>query len=582
MNKGPASGAGKVFEKPKDFKGTFKRLVFYFKPYKVAFILIFIFTIVSTILTVFTPKILGNATTTIFNSVTKHQPIDFDALLKILIFLVLINVFSSMFSYLSQYMISSYSQKVIFDIRSDINNKLTKLPLKYYDSTSFGDFISRVTNDVDNISTSLQQGLITFISSLITIISVVIMMFYISFYMTVIAILTLPLSIFATKAIVKRSQKYFKQKQAILGSMNGHIEETFSSITTVKSYNKEEDVLKEFDEFNDSLKHKSIMSDFLSSVIMPVMTFVSNIGYVLVSIVGAILMIKGKITIGNIQAFLEYTRRFGMPISQVASISNLVQSTIASAERIFEMLDEEELDASFTEKMPEDLKGNIKFDHVKFGYTKEVLMQDVSLEVKQGETVAVIGPTGAGKTTLVNLLMRFYDVDSGKITIDGIDNKKVDRADLRSRFGMVLQDTWLFNGTIYDNIAYSRENATKEEVIRASKIAKAHHFIMTWAHGYDTLINEEASNISAGEKQLITIARAVLADPKVLILDEATSSVDTRTELLIKKGLDNLSKDKTTFIIAHRLSTIKNADKVILMKDGNIVKVGSYEEVVGS
>ncbi len=567
--------------KPKNMKLSFKRLLTYFKPYRLAFSLIMLLSIASTILMIFTPKILGSATTAIYDGLKSGSSIDFEKLGKILLFLIVINVASAMLMFVAQFFIASYSQKIIFDLRMEVNNKLEKLPLKYYDSNSFGDIISRVTNDIDNISNMLRNGLTQFISASVLIVGVIYMMFSISFYMTIIAILTLPLSIFATKLVVGKSQKYFKQKQDILGRLNGHIEETFSSLITIKSYNKEADILNEFTDLNKDLAHKGIMSSFLSSVIMPVMTFISNFGYVLVSIVGAILFMKGSISIGNIQAFLQYTRQFGRPISQVASISNLLQSTIASAERLFELLDEEELDLSYSKTLPADLNGNIKFDHIKFGYTEKLLMKDISLEIKSGETIAVIGPTGAGKTTLVNLLMRFYDVNDGIITVDGIDIRDVERAELRRQFGMVLQDTWLFNGSIYENIAYSKEGASREEVMKAAKIAKAHHFIMTQAKGYDTIINEEASNISAGQKQLITIARAVLADPNILILDEATSSVDTRTETLIKKGLDNLSKGKTTFIIAHRLSTIKNADKVILMKNGNIEKMGSYEEVLG-
>ncbi len=570
----------KKSNKPLHFKATFKRLLTYFKPYRIAFIVIFTFIIVSTILSVFTPKLLGSVTTSIYESIKNDNAIDFHYLSKILIVLVILNMVSGLFYYVAQFMISSYAQKIILNLRMDVNEKLTRLPLTYYDKTSFGDFISRVTNDIGNVSSAFQESLTTFISSIVLIISILMMMIWINIYMTLVALLTLPVSMILAKIVVNKSQTYFKQKQSILGSLNGHVEETFSSLTTIKAFYKEEDSIDRFGELNNKLATTSIMAGFLSSVIMPLMRFVSNIGYVLLSVLGVILLLNGKIAIGNIQAFLDYSRRFNMPVSQVASISNLIQSTIASAERVFEVLDEEELDFSYTRKLPHDLKGNIRFNHVTFGYNEKTLMKDISLEVNSGETVAVIGPTGAGKTTLINLLMRFYDVQGGSITIDEVNIKDVDRADLRHQFGMVLQDTWLFKGTIYENIAYSKRNATKEEVIHAAKIAKAHHFIMTQPKGYDTIINEEASNISAGQKQLITIARAVLAKPKILILDEATSSVDTRTELLIKKGLDNLSKDKTTFIIAHRLSTIKNATKVILMEHGSIVKVGTYQTVV--
>ncbi len=566
--------------KPLNFKGTLKRLLTYFKPFRIAFIVIFSFVIISTILSVFTPKLLGSVTTSIYDSFRNGKAIDFDYIRNMLVFLIVLNIASGVFLYVAHFMIASYSQKILFNIRMDINEKLAKLPLKYYDTTNFGDFISRVTNDVGTISNALQESLVSFISSVVLIISILIMMIWINIYMTLIVLLTLPASMFLAKFVVSKSQQYFKEKQHILGELNGHVEESLSSITTIKSFNKEDDSLDTFDGLNNNYAKTSIMASFLSSIIMPLMRFVSNIGYVLLSVLGVILLLNGKIAIGNIQAFLDYSRRFNMPVSQIASISSLIQSTIASAERIFEVLDEEELDFSVSRELPSTLKGDIKFEHVQFGYTEKMLMKDINLEVKDGETVAIIGHTGAGKTTLINLLMRFYDVDAGAITIDGINIKDVDRAKLRRQFGMVLQDTWLFNGTIYDNIAYSNQNATKEEVIKAAKIAKAHHFIMTQPKGYDTIINEEASNISAGQKQLITIARAVLAKPKILILDEATSSVDTRTEVLIKKGLDNLSKDKTTFIIAHRLSTIKNATKVILMEHGDIVKVGTYKTVV--
>ncbi len=566
--------------KPLQFKATFKRLLLYFKPYKLAFTIIFTFITISTILSVFTPKLLGSVTTSIYESIKTGKAIDFSYLSKILISLVALNIISGLFYYIAQFMISSYAQKIIFRIRMDLNDKLTRLPLKYYDKTNFGDFISRVTNDIGNISNAFQESLTTFLSSIVLIISILVMMIWINFYMTLVALLTLPASMFLAKFVVGKSQKYFKEKQSILGNLNGHVEETFSSLTTLKAFNKEADSLDKFGTLNNKLAKTSVMASFLSSIIMPLMRFISNIGYVLLSVLGVVLLLNGKISIGNIQAFLDYTRRFNMPVSQVASISNLIQSTIASAERVFEVLDEEELDFSSTKELPSDLKGDIKFEHVKFGYTDKVLMEDINLEVNSGQSIAVIGPTGAGKTTLINLLMRFYDVNSGSITIDGINIKDVDRSDLRRQFGMVLQDTWLFNGTIYENIAYSNQNATKDEVVEAAKLAKAHHFIMTQPKGYDTVINEEASNISAGQKQLITIARAVLAKPKILILDEATSSVDTRTEVLIKKGLENLSRNKTTFIIAHRLSTIKNAEKVILMENGDIVKVGTYESVV--
>lgn len=489
---------------------------------------------------------------------------------------------SALFSYFQQYIMASVAQKTVFDLRRDVNDKLTRLPLKYYDARTHGETLSRVTNDVDNISSTLQQSLTQLITAVLTIIGVIIMMLRISPLMTLIAVLTLPLSVVAITSIAKRSQKQFIRQQKELGQLNGHVEEMYTGHKVIKAFGRERKSLQQFEEINERLYEAGWKAQFISGVIMPIMSFIGNIGYVLVAVVGGILVTKGTIKVGEIQAFIQYSRQFTMPITQTANIANIIQSTVASAERVFEILDEEEEVAE--EKKPvvlEQPQGNVVFDHVKFGYDdKNILIEDMNITAKQGETIAIVGPTGAGKTTLINLLMRFYEVTDGAITVDGVNIAHMKRGDLRSLFGMVLQDTWLFNGTIRDNIAYGHEGATEEEVIRAAKTAHADHFIRTLPHGYDTILNEEASNISQGQKQLLTIARAILADPAILILDEATSSVDTRTEVYIQKAMNELMKGRTSFVIAHRLSTIKDANLILVMNHGSVIEKGTHEELL--
>jgi ATP-binding cassette subfamily B protein len=493
-------------------------------------------------------------------------------------------VVSSIFSYIQQFLMAGVAQKTVYGLRNEVNDKLGRLPLKYFDSKSHGEILSRAVNDVDNISNTLQQSLTQLITSLITIIGVIVMMLTISPWLTLILLLTLPLSMIVIRGAASRSQKHFKAQQMELGQLNGHVEEMYSGHKIVKAYGQEDISVAKFDQINDRLYESGWKAQFVSGNIMPLMSMVSNIGYVFISVVGGIMVAKGSISIGNIQAFIQYARQFSMPLVQTANIANIIQSTIASAERVFELLDEEE-------EIPEaadghDLKlaaprGDVAMKDVAFGYQSDTLLiENMDIEVKSGQMVAIVGPTGAGKTTLVNLLMRFYEVNEGTITIDGADITRMKRGHLRSLFGMVLQDTWLFNGTIRDNIAYGREGVTEEEIIEAAKAAHADHFIRTLPEGYDTVLNEEASNLSQGQKQLLTIARAILADPAILILDEATSSVDTRTEVYIQKAMHELMQGRTSFVIAHRLSTIRDADLILVMNQGSIIEKGTHNELL--
>ncbi|MDP2892169.1 MAG: ABC transporter ATP-binding protein [Bacillota bacterium] len=585
---GPMGGFGRPVEKPKDFKGTLKRLVKYFKPYTWGFIIVGFFAIASTIFSIFSPKVMGQATTELFNGLIakmQHLPgagVNFDAILSILITLAVLYIGASVMSYVQQYIMAGISQKIVRKMRNDINDKLTKLPLKYYDGRTHGEILSRITNDVDIVSSTLQQGLTQIISSVATIIGVVIMMLTISPLLTLIVIAVLPLSAIATALIAKRSQKQFAGQQKTLGILNGIVEESYGGHNIVKAFGKERDNIEKFDKTNKRLFGYSWRAQFVSGMIWPIVSFVSNLGYVAICVAGGIMMTQRAIQIGDIQAFIQYARMFTQPIMQTANIANILQSTIAGAERVFELLDEKE-------EMPDskgagDLplaRGDVAFQHVRFGYTEgEPLIHDLSIAVKKGQTVAIVGPTGAGKTTLVNLLMRFYEIKGGRITVDGRDIRDLRRDGLRSVFGMVLQDTWLFNGTIRDNIAYGCEGATDEQVYRAAQAAHADHFIRTLPQGYDTVLNEEASNISQGQKQLLTIARAVLADPAVLILDEATSSVDTRTEVLIQEAMKKLMRGRTSFVIAHRLSTIRGADRILVMNEGDIIEQGTHKELL--
>lgn len=585
---GMHAGFGMPVEKPKDFGGTLRRLLRYLKSRQLQLLAVLSTAVVSTVFSIVGPKIMGKATTKLFEGAMAkymHVPgakVDFAYIGHIVLLLVGLYVISAVFSYVQQYIMAGVAQKVVFDMRNDINDKLSRLPLKFFDSRTNGEILSRVTNDIDNISTTLQQSMTQLITSVLTIIGVIIMMLSISPLMTLIAVVTLPLSILVTANIAKRSQKNFKAQQAALGELNGHVEEMYTGHKVVKVFGREAQSVAEFNTINERLYDAAWRAQFVSGMIMPLMNFVSNIGYVLVSVVGGILVTKRKIELGDIQAFIQYSRQFTQPIVQTANIANIIQSTVASAERVFELLDEtEEIPDSDNAKIMESPRGEVKFEHVKFGYNEGVtLIQDMNIEAKPGQTIAIVGPTGAGKTTLVNLLMRFYEIGAGKITVDGVNSRDLKRGHLRGMFGMVLQDTWLFNGTIRDNIAYGREGAADAEIVQASQAAHADHFIRTLPDGYNTILNEEASNISQGQKQLLTITRAILADPAILILDEATSSVDTRTEVQIQKAMAELMKGRTSFVIAHRLSTIRDADLILVMNNGSVVEQGTHEELL--
>lgn len=642
MGRGHGHGMamGMPVQKAKDFKGTLKRLIGYLKPYTPRLIIVFIAAMLSTVFAIISPKILGNATTELFEGFMAKRSgggINFDAILQILIVLAVLYLISALFGYLQQYVMAGVAQKTVYGLRKEVNEKLNRLPIKYFDSRTHGEILSRVVNDMDNIASTLQQSLTQLITSVVTLVGVVVMMLWISPLMTLILILTLPLSVIAIKKIASRSQIYFKAQQTTLGELNGHVEEMYTGHPVVKAFGHERKSIEKFNHVNEELYNSGWKAQFMSGIIMPIMSFIGNIGYVLVCVVGGILVTRQAIKIGDIQAFIQYARQFSQPITQTANIANIIQSTIASAERVFEILDEEEevadaVDAGKTEAEEADAQkavagetearaaeaqkahahkayagepeaektdpqtahaqtahadlpfssgGEVQFRGVKFGYKEDVvLMDNLNIDVRSGQTVAIVGPTGAGKTTLVNLLMRFYEIDEGQITIDGVDITKLKRGHLRSMFGMVLQDTWLFNGTIRENIAYGRSGATEEDVVRAAKAAHADHFIRTLPDGYNTILNEEASNISQGQKQLLTIARAILADPAILILDEATSSVDTRTEVHIQKAMNELMKGRTSFVIAHRLSTIRDADLILVMNNGSIIEQGNHEELL--
>lgn len=587
---GPMGGHGKNVGhnvKAKDFKGTTKKLIKdYLSGYKIALIIVLIFAIGSTIFTIVGPKILGNATTEIFNGIMNKisggSGIDFGKIGTILITLVSLYVLSALFSFIQGFTMTGVAQKITYRLRQDIAEKINKLPMKYFDKRTHGEVLSIVTNDVDTLSANLNQSITQIITAICTIIGILIMMFSISWQMTLISLVILPISATLVKKIVGKSQKYFKSQQDYLGHVNGQVEEIYSGLNIVKVFNAEEKVSKDFEKANDELYHSAWKSQFLSGLMFPVMNFISNVGYVGVAVAGGYLAIKGTITVGNIQSFIQYNKQFTQPINQIAQISSMLQAMIASAERVFEFLEEDE-----EENIPngnidiEKINGNVEFDHVKFGYDPEkTIINDFNCKVHDGQKIAIVGPTGAGKTTMVKLLMRFYDVTDGKIFIDGINIKDFDRGELRKLFGMVLQDTWLFGGSVKDNIKYGKEDATDDDVIRAAKAAHVHHFIKTLPNGYNSILNEESSNVSAGQKQLLTIARVILTDPKILILDEATSSIDTRTEIQIQNAMDNLMKGRTSFIIAHRLSTIKNADLILVMNHGDIVEQGTHEELL--
>lgn len=580
---GPGMGAN---EKAKDFKGTIRKLLKYLGSYKIGLIFVILFAIGGTVFNIVGPKILGKATTEIFtglvSKVSGGAGIDFGKIGRILIFLLGLYLISAAFSFIQGFIMTGITQKLTYKFRKELSEKIDRMPMNYFDTRTHGEILSRITNDVDTLSQSLNQSATQLITSATTIIGVLIMMLSISPLMTVVALLILPISMGLISVVIKRSQKYFRSQQEYLGHVNGQVEEIYGGHNIVKAFNKEEEVIREFNEKNDILYQSAWKSQFFSGMMMPIMQFVGNLGYVGVTILGGYLAIKNTIEVGDIQSFIQYVRNFTQPIQQIAQVANLLQSTAAASERVFEFLEEEEEDQTVENPVSiEGLEGNVTFEHVHFGYTPDkIIINDFSAKVKEGQKIAIVGPTGAGKTTMIKLLMRFYDVNSGAIKIDGHDIRDFDRGELRKMFGMVLQDTWLFHGTIKENLSYGKLDATDDEIVAAAKAAHAHRFIQTLPGGYSMELNEEASNVSQGQKQLLTIARAILADPKILILDEATSSVDTRTEERIQKAMDNLMKGRTSFVIAHRLSTIRDADMILVMKDGDIIEQGNHEELL--
>ena len=579
-------GPGAPVEKAKDFKGTMKKLLQYLGAYKISIMAVIIFAIGSTVFNIVGPKILGRATTEIFKGLVRKvsggSGIDFTKIGKILGMLLVLYLCSALFSFIQGYIMTGVSQKLTYRMRKEISEKINRLPMNYFDKMTHGEVLSRITNDVDTLSQSLNQSATQVITSVATIIGVLIMMLSISPLMTLTALLLLPISMGFISVIVKRSQKYFMSQQEYLGHVNGQVEEVYGGHNIVKAFNKEQDVIATFDKDNDMLYQSAWKSQFLSGMMMPIMQFVGNLGYVAEVILGGYLAMKSVIEVGDIQSFIQYVRNFTQPIQQVAQVANMLQSTAAASERVFEFLEEEEEEQTVTDSEPvDDLEGRVEFDHVHFGYNPDhIIINDFSVKVEPGQKIAIVGPTGAGKTTMVKLLMRFYDVNEGAIKVDGHDIRDFNRSELRKMFGMVLQDTWLFKGSIEENIRYGKLDATHEEVVEAAKAAHVHRFVQTLPGGYNMELNEEASNVSQGQKQLLTIARAILEDPKILILDEATSSVDTRTEIQIQKAMDNLMRGRTSFIIAHRLSTIRDADLILVMKDGDIVEQGNHEELL--
>ena len=605
---GAMGAMGRPVEKAKNFSGTLRRLLRYFIPEKVNLTIVLVAAIIGTVFNIVGPKILGFATTRLFNNLINRfvvefsnqtirqqltlnpslplqlspvPGIDFDYIGSIILLLIGLYLISALFIFIQQYLMAGVSQRTIYTMRKQVDEKLSRLPLKYFDGRTHGEILSRAVNDMDNIASTLQQSLMQMITSALTLVGVLVMMLSISWELTLIVLLTLPLSVMVIGGIARRSQTYFRDQQRSLGELNGHVEEMYAGHKIVKAFGHEAKAIAEFDELNARLREAGWKAQFVSGIIMPLMRFVGNLGYVLVAVVGGVMVTKNSISLGDVQAFIQYANQFTMPITQLANIANVIQSTIASAERVYELLDEQEQVPEVAESMIVQSAGHVEFRHVKFGYSPDkILMQDVNIEAKPGQMIAIVGPTGAGKTTLVNLLMRFYEVNGGMILVDGVNITNLTRGDLRCMFGMVLQDTWLFHGTLRDNIAYGKEDATEEHIVEASKAAHADHFIRTLPEGYHTVLNEEASNISQGQKQLLTIARAFLTDPQVLILDEATSSVDTRTEVLIQEAMSRLMKGRTSFVIAHRLSTIRNADLILVMNHGSIIEQGTHEELL--
>ena len=598
MSNSHRRGPGAPVEKAKDFKGSIGKLARYMSEYKLALVFVVIFAITSTVFNIIGPKLMGNATTEIFNGIIAKVngtgDVNFDTLGAILLLLIGFYLISSICSFIQGWLMTGVSQKVSYRLRKELIAKINRLPMNYFDRSTNGEALSRVTNDVDTLAQNLNQSITQLVTSITTIIGVLVMMLSISPLMTLVAILILPVSLALVLIVVKISQKYFKSQQEYLGHINGQVEEVYGGHNIIKAFNREERVIKDFDEANDILYKSAWKSQFFSGIMMPVMTFVGNLGYVGVAVLGGLLAANGTIMVGDILSFIQYVKNFTQPITQMAQVSSMLQSTAAAAERVFEFLaeDEEEQCAKEHAMLTDtsgntrnvttlDITGDVTFEHVRFGYNPEkIIINDFSARVRQGQKIAIVGPTGAGKTTIVKLLMRFYELNGGRILIDGYDIADFDRSELRELFGMVLQDTWLFKGSIMENIRYGKLDATDDEVIAAAKAAHVDHFIRTLPGGYDMELNEEASNVSQGQKQLLTIARAILANNKILILDEATSSVDTRTEIQIQKAMDNLMKDRTSFVIAHRLSTIKDADLILVLKDGDIIEQGSHEELL--
>ena len=585
--KGPMGGRGmQPTEKAKDFKGAMAKLFRYMGRYKFRFMLMFVFAVAGTVFNIVGPKILGKATTELYKGlvakVNGTGGIDFEKIGMILLWTLGLYLASALFSFIQGFVMTGISNDVTYNLRKDISKKINRLPMNYFESRTNGEILSRVTNDVDTLQMSLNQSMTQLITSVTTLIGVFIMMLSINVWMTLAALLILPVSMLIINKVMKHSQKYFQAQQDYLGRVNGQIEENFGGHDVVRVFNKEQDVLTEFERDNGKLYESAWKSQFFSGMMMPIMQFVGNLGYVMVALLGGIFVIKGRIEVGDIQSFFQYIRNFTQPIQQIAQVTNLLQSSAAASERVFEFLEEpeEELQPEHPDSI-EGLEGNVQFEHVKFGYNPDkIIINDFSANVHDGQKIAIVGPTGAGKTTMVKLLMRFYDVNGGSIKVDGHDVRNFNRSNLREMFGMVLQDTWLFSGTIMENIRYGRLDATDEEVIAAAKAAHIHNFIMQQPGGYQMVLDEETSNVSQGQKQLLTIARAILADNKILILDEATSSVDTRTEMQIQKAMDNLMKGRTSFVIAHRLSTIRDADLILVMKDGDIIEQGNHEELL--
>ena len=586
--RGPMGGGMQPGEKAKDFKGSIRKLIAYIGKYKAAIIVVLLFAVGSTVFNVAGPKILGRATTALSEGlvakISGTGGIDFGKIGRILLFVLALYLGSAIFNFIQGWIMTGITQKICYRLRKEISEKINRMPMKYFESRTYGEVLSRITNDVDTLGMGLNQSITMLITSIATMVGVFIMMLSISPLMTLIAIVILPVSMALISVVVKHSQKFFRSQQEYLGHINGQVEEVYGGHLVIKAFNREKDTIEEFDRINNVLYDSAWKSQFLSGMMQPIMSFVGNLGYAAVALAGGLLAIRNVITIGDIQAFIQYVKNFTQPITQIAQVTNQLQSMAAATERVFEFLEEEEED-QVTEHAVDvnTVIGNVEFEHVSFGYNPEqMIIKDFSAKVKQGQKIAIVGPTGAGKTTMVKLLMRFYDVNGGAIKIDGHNVKDFNRRELRDAFGMVLQDTWLFKGTIMENIRYGRLDATDEEVIAAAKAAHADHFIRTLPGGYQMELNEDASNVSQGQKQLLTIARAILADNKILILDEATSSVDTRTEIAIQKAMDNLMKGRTSFIIAHRLSTIRDADLILVMKDGDIVEQGNHQELLAA